>query len=108
MNCRWPGASGEDKAATGNNEADVAHVDGNTLIAFGLQRVCDKRPFERHPSTSTHLLDRLDFARWKRPDIVEQPTDQRRLAMIDVPHDDDASLLDPGILGFVVHVSVHM
>ena len=71
-------------------EPDLAGVDGDALVALGLQRVEQERPFERHAAPLAHAFDGLELAVGQRARVVHQPADQGRLAVIDVTDDDDA------------------
>ena len=82
----------DDVVALGGAEPDLRGVDGDALIALGLQRVHQEGPFERHAAPLGHRLDRLELAFGQRARVVEQPADQGRLAVIDVADDDDPKL----------------
>ena len=77
---------------------DLCRIDGDALVAFGLQAVHQERPFERHTATPAHFLDGFEFT-------------FRRLAMVDMADDDDAQLFlgagpldgERGRLGNLVH-----
>ena len=71
-------------------EPDLAGVDGDALVALGLQRIEQERPFERHAAPLAHALDGLELAVGQRARVVHQPADQGRLAVIDMADDDDA------------------
>ncbi len=73
-------------------ELDLGGVDRHPLVALGLQRVHQEGPFERHAAPLADRLDRLELALGQGPRVVEQPADQRRLAVIDVAHDHDLEL----------------
>ena len=73
-------------------EADLRGVDGDALIALGLQRVQQERPFERHAAPGADRFQHFKFAVGQAAGLVQQPPDQRRLAVIDVADDDDADL----------------
>ena len=70
-------------------EPDLRGVDGDALVALGLERVHQERPFERHAALLAHGLDRLELAVGQRAGVVEQAADQRRLAVVDMADDDD-------------------
>ena len=71
-------------------KADLAGVEGDALVALGLQRVEQERPFERHAAPRADRLETLELAVRKAAGLVQQPPDQGRLAVIDMPDDDDA------------------
>ena len=76
--------------ARGRAQPDLAGIDGDALVALGLQGVEQKRPFERHAAARTHGLERVELALGKAVRFVQQATDQGRLAVIDMADDDDA------------------
>ena len=57
------------------------------------KRVHQEGPFERHAAPLAHRLDGLELAVGQRAGVVDQPADQRRLAVVDMADDDDAQLL---------------
>ena len=71
-------------------EADLAGVDGDALVALGLQRVEQERPLERHAAPRADGLELLELAVGQAAGLVQQPADQGRLAVIDMADDDDA------------------
>ena len=79
----------DDVVALRRAEPDLRGVDGDALVALGLERVHQERPFERHAAPLAHRLDRLELALGQRAGVVEQPADQGRLAVVDVADDDD-------------------
>ena len=81
----------EDDVARGGAEADLAGIDGDALIALGLQRVEQERPFERHAAPRADRLERVELAVGQVAGLVQQAADQGRLAVIDVADDDDAN-----------------
>ena len=76
--------------ARGRAEADLAGVDGDALVALGLQRVEQERPFERHAAPRADRLELLELAVGQAAGLGQQPADQRRLAVVDMADDDDA------------------
>jgi hypothetical protein len=76
--------------ARGSAQTDLAGIDGDALIALGLQRIEQKRPFERHAAAGTHRLERVELALGQAVRFVQETTDQGRLAVIDMADDDDA------------------
>ena len=73
-------------------EADLRGVDGDALVALGLQRVEQERPFERHAAPRADGLQHLELAVRQAAGFVQQAADQRRLAVVDMADDDDADL----------------
>ena len=76
--------------ARGGAKADLAGVERDALVALGLQRVEQERPFERHAAAVADRLERFQLAVGQAAGFVQQPADQRRFAVIDVADDDDA------------------
>ena len=89
-NSAWPGASISTMSRDGGAEADLAGVERDALVALGLQRIEQERPFERHAAPLADGLERFELAVRQAAGFVQQPADQRRLAVIDMPDDDDA------------------
>ncbi len=73
-------------------EADLRGVDGDALVALGLQRIEQERPFERHAAPRADRLQHLQLAVGQAAGLVQQAPDQRRFAVIDMADDDDANL----------------
>ena len=89
-NSAWPGASISTMSRDGGAEADLAGVERDALVALGLQRIEQERPFERHAAPLADRLELLELAVGQAAGLVQQPADQRRLAVIDMADDDDA------------------
>ncbi len=73
-------------------ETDLRGVDGDALVAFGLQCVEQERPFERHAAPRAHGFEHLELAFGEAAGLEQQTSDQGRFAVIDVADDDDADL----------------
>ena len=73
-------------------EADLRGVDRDALVALGLQRVEQERPLERHAAPRADRLQHLELAVRQAAGLMQEPSDQRRLAVIDMADDDDANL----------------
>ena len=69
------------------------------LVALGIGRVHQERPFERRAAPLARRPDRLDPAFRQLPQLVEQPAGQRRLAVAHMAHDHDGELSRGGIGG---------
>ncbi len=80
-------------------EADLRGVDGDALVAFGLQRVEEKRPFERHAAPRADGFQHLQLALGQAAGFVQQAADEGGFAMIDMADDDDADLRAGGAVG---------
>src|SRR5262249_21694290 len=83
----------DDVVAPLGPEPDLGGVDGDALVALRLERIHEEGPLERHPAPRAHRLDGLELAFGQRAGLVEQPADQRRLSMVDMPGDDDPELV---------------
>ena len=73
-------------------KADLRGVDGDALVALGLQRIEQERPFERHAAPRADGFQHFQLAVGQAAGLMQQPSDQRRLAVIDMADDDDANL----------------
>ncbi len=80
-------------------EADLRGVDGDALVALGLQRIQKERPFERHAAPGADGLEHFQLAVGQAAGLVQQPSDQGGFAMIDMADDDDADLRTGGAVG---------
>jgi hypothetical protein len=80
----------QDDITRGGAQPNLAGVDGDALIALGLQSVEQERPFERHAAAGAHGLERVELAVRKTVRFVQQAADQGRLAVIDMADDDNA------------------
>ena len=76
-------------------ETDLRRVDGDALVAFGLEGIQQEGPFERHAALFRHRLDGFQLAVGHRAGVVDQPSDQRGLAVIDMADDDDGQRAHP-------------
>ena len=80
----------QDDIARRGAQPDLTGVDGDALIALGLQGVEQERPLERHAAARAHGLERVELAVRKAFHFVQQAADQGRFAVIDMADDDDA------------------
>ena len=80
-------------------EPDLRGVDGDVLVALGLQGVHQVGPFEGHAAALGDLLELLQLAFGQRAGVVEQPAHQGGLAVVHVADDDDLELLGGGSSG---------
>jgi hypothetical protein len=85
------GGVDENDIAQSGSETDLAGVERDALVAFGLQRVEQKRPFEVLAAPAAHRLERRKLAVRKAVGLVQQPSDQCRFSVIDVPDHHDAN-----------------
>ena len=89
---RVAGRVDQHHVARAGAEADLRGVDGDALVALGLQRIEQERPFERHAAPRADGFEHLQLALGQAAGFVQQSPDQRRLAVIDMADDDDADL----------------
>ena len=73
-------------------EANLRGVDGDALVALGLQRIEQERPFERHAAPRADFLQHLQLALGQAAGLVQQASDEGGFAVIDMADDDDADL----------------
>ena len=76
-NSLWPGASMMTYSRLGGAEPDLARVDGDVLVALGLQRVHEVGELERHAAPLRDRDELFVLARGQRAGVVEQPADER-------------------------------
>ena len=96
--CTWPGRVGELEAAARRDERAVGDVDRDPLLALGAQAVGEQREVDvRRRRGAPSLLDVLHLVDEDLLRVVEQPADQRRLAVVDRAARDEAEEL--GLLG---------
>jgi hypothetical protein len=98
---------GDDELPSRCREIAIGDVDGDLLLALGLQPVDQKRKVERPcPSGAREalaVLGRLDLVLEDEMRIVEEPADQRALAVIDAAASEEAQQAaiflgrDPGL-----------
>ena len=82
--CSWPGVSAMMKRRCGGREVAVGDVDRDALLALGAQAVGQQRQVEEvraHPLA--RLLDVLQLVGEHLLGVVQQPPDQRALAVVD-------------------------
>jgi hypothetical protein len=86
-----PGGVGEDELAGRRAEVAVGDVDGDALLALRAQAVDQQRQVGRgHALVDRGALDGLDLVGEHRLGVVEQPPDQRGLAVVDTPRGGEA------------------
>ena len=99
------GRVGDDELAPRRGEVAIGDVDGDLLLAFGLQAVDQQRQVERRRLARAGALRRgaLHLILVDQLGIVEQSADQRALAVIDAAAGEKAQQValllrrDPGI-----------
>ena len=84
--CSWPGRVGDDELALLGREEAVGDVDGDALLALGGEAVDQQREVDLLPLRADPLavgFERGELVLEDHLRIVEQPADQRRLAVVD-------------------------
>ena len=79
------GRVGDDERALIRGEEAVGHVDGDALLAFRLQAVEQQREVDLAPSRAVAagaLCERRDLVVEDLLRVVQQPSDQARLAVV--------------------------
>jgi hypothetical protein len=71
---------------------DLRGVNGDVLVALGLEGVHEVGPFEGHAAALGHGLQLFQFAFGQRAGVVKEPADKRGFAMVNVADDDDFEL----------------
>ncbi len=80
----WPGRVGELEAAARGDERAVGDVDRDPLLALGPQAVGEQRQVDVAVAAAQRgLLDVLELVGEDLLGVVEQPAEQRRLAVVD-------------------------
>ena len=77
-------------------KTNLRGVDGDALVALGLQRIEQERPLEGHAAPGADGLQHLQLALGQAAGLVQQAADQRRLAVVDMADDDNADLWPRG------------
>ena len=85
--------------ARAGTEANLRGIDGDALVALGLQRIEQERPFERHAAPRADSLEHFQLAFGQAAGLVQQAPDQGRFAVIDMADDDDADLRTRSAVG---------
>jgi hypothetical protein len=79
-----PGGVGDDELPLGRGEVAIGDVDRDALLALGPQPVGQQRQVRVGVAPGqAGALDRLELVLEDRLRVVEQPADQRRLAVVD-------------------------
>ena len=90
----WPGRVGELEAAARRDERAVGDVDRDALLALGAQAVGEEREVDVAVAAAPRgLLDVLELVGEDLLRVVEQPADQRRLAVVDRARRDEPEQL---------------
>jgi hypothetical protein len=72
---------------------DLSRVDRNVLLLLFEQRIEQERKFKFHPLSRAGLLYFIDFPFWKRASVVQNPANERGLAMINMAHENNLKFL---------------
>ena len=92
-----PGASASWKRRVGGDERAVRDVDRDPLLALGAEAVGEQREVDVAVAAAlARLLDVLELVGHDLLRVVEQPADQRRLAVVDRAARDEAEQLAVG------------
>ena len=78
--CSWPGASAMMNLRALGGEVAVGHVDGDALLALGLQAVGQQREVDRWPGAL--LFQRVELVGQDGAAVEQQAADQRALAVV--------------------------
>ena len=85
------GSVGDDELAPGRGEIAVRDVDGDALLALGLEPVGEQRQVEVVlPALARGTCDRGELVLEYGARIVQQPPDQRALAVVHAARGDEA------------------
>jgi hypothetical protein len=79
---------GDDELARRRGEVAVGHVDGDALFAFGFQAVGEQAQVDR--LTAGARLQVVQLVGQDGAAVVEQPADQRALAVVDAAGGEEA------------------
>ena len=91
-----PGRVGDDELALRRREEAIGDVDGDALLALGGEAVDQQREIDvaaLRPDLLAVGLERRHLVVENLPRLVQQPADQRRLAVIDAAAGDEAQQL---------------
>jgi hypothetical protein len=82
---------GDDELAPRRGEVAVGDVDGDALLALGLEAVGEQREIDpARAAAQRRALERGELVLVDRARVVEQPPDQRALAVVDAAGGDEA------------------
>ena len=84
------GRVGDDELAQGRGEVPVCHVDGDPLLALRDEPVGEQREVETEAAPLRRALDGGELVGENRLGVVEEPTDQRALAVVDAARGEEA------------------
>ena len=99
----------DDVGALRGLEEDLGCVDGDALVTLGLEGIQEERPFEGATALVARGLQFGELAFGEAAGVVQQPADQRGLAVIDMADDGEgkARLLASNIIGGFERDRVH-
>ena len=92
-------------AATGPRKPGARRVDRDRLIAFGLKCIHHEGPLERHAPSPRGTGEFLHLCGRDVPGFVQQTSDQRRLAVVDVAGEHDLEVRFHGLTCIRSHAS---
>jgi hypothetical protein len=99
--CSWPGQSGHDELALRRLEVAIRDIDGDALLALGLQAVDQQREvghFARRAPAAAVIGDRRKLVVEHLTRVVQQTADERALAVVDRAAGDEAQQVDVALL----------
>src|SRR6266498_1479718 len=79
----------DDELTRRKRDAYARRIERDRLVALELQCIEHERPFDRDAARSARFLERGDLAVGQQVELVQQATEQRRLAVVDVPCEAD-------------------
>ena len=91
-----PGRVGDDELALRRREVAVRDIDGDALLALGRQAVDEQREVERPALRADPFavgLERAQLVLEQRARLVQEPADERALAVVDAAAGDEAQQL---------------
>ena len=90
------GSIGDDEAAARALEMAIGHVDGDGLLAFGLEAIEEQRIVDAarlRAVLARIALEHRPLVLGNRLRLMQQPPDERRLAVVDAPAGEEAQRL---------------
>ena len=99
--CSWPGQSATMNLRLRRREIAIRHVDGDALLAFGLQAVDQQRQvrhFAGGAPAAAVVGDGRELVVEHLAGVVQQSADERALAVVDAAAGDEAQQVDVALL----------
>ncbi len=76
-------------AAARSSKRNLSRVDSDVLLLLLEQRIEQESEFKFHPLSSAGLFNLVDLAFWKRTGVVQNPANERGLAVVNVADEND-------------------